>query len=100
MRIYKVTTSATTELIAKRYTSDGNIKSVLISNTSANDALVDLYLDDADGGTSDPYFFKDVKMPTGSSFVFDSSQLKYDGAKYGLKIQNDGGSPSLTIIIN
>tara|TARA_R100001163_G_scaffold17171_2_gene15415 strand:- start:289 stop:630 length:342 start_codon:yes stop_codon:yes gene_type:complete len=101
--------SATTDLITRRSTDNGNIGKITISNNDGHQAdNVCLFLEDAKASTSTNagnnkfYFFKDLDIPMGVTLVLDDN-LGFDSMTYSLRIitQNasDGGAPSLSIII-
>ena len=96
MAIYKNTTAVSTDLIAKKFKGDGNINNILIANISASAAVVDLSITSS---AATFYYFKNVNIPPGSSYLFDEKALAFDGGVYKLTIKNSGGSPSLSIII-
>ena len=97
MKTYINTTSASNTLITKASERFGNIKSITIANRSANEADCDLYVDN---DSVQYYYFENLKIPSGVTFVFDERSLRFNSSKYALKLQNNGSSPSLTIMIN
>ena len=108
--IYKNIATGTTTLITKKGGVSGNIKKILIANVDGHQAdNVCLFLEDetasasTDAGNVKHYFFKDVDIPYGATLVVEDN-LVFDVNSYHLRIvtQNasDGGTPSLTVIIN
>ena len=109
-RYVNITTGTTTTLITKGSGVSGNIAKILISNNDGHQAdNVCLFLEDetasasTNAGNVKYYFFKDVDIPYGASMVIDDN-LTFDVNSYHLRIvtQNasDGGTPSLTVVIN
>ena len=116
MALYKnITTGTTTTLISKRNTRTyptghkGNVRKITIANVDGHSAdNICLFLEDekastsTDAGNNKFYFFKDVDIPYGATLVVEDN-LEFDVGTFHLRIvtQNasDGGTPSLTIII-
>jgi len=73
----------------------GDISCVSISNNSANDATVHVYLDT---GSTQYYFCKNTVIPSGAALVLKDN-LSFDKNKYSFKVHNTGTSPDITVII-
>ena len=100
--IYTNTTSGSAVTLLTRNSSDstnaGNISKINISNNSANNAVVDVYLGTDTSNTSDFYLIKNVVIPPTVALVLDDC-VNYDSRLYNLIIHNTGTSPDLSIII-
>ena len=101
MSIYKNTTSDQPVVLIPRYSKDNggtDIYKINISNNSADNAVVDVYIS-ADA-SNPPYFYiiKDVVIPSGVALVLDDC-VNYSSRGYNLIIHNTGTNPDLTIMI-
>lgn len=95
MAKYNNITTATTTTLTSKAQGKGAVSSVYISNNSANQATVSVYIDDA---TTQHYFIKNVVIPTATSLLLNDS-IPFDSLTYQLKITNSGTSPDLTVIL-
>ena len=90
------TTSAAVTLITKGSSGRGNIKKILITNISANNAIVSLKLRDA-GGT-DYWFLVNQNIPPKTPLLLEDC-LSFDSSVYTLRYENSGTGPDVTIMI-
>lgn len=96
MAKFKNTTTAVTELIPN-VKDRGAISSIYIANTTtAEEADIDLYLDD---GTEHFYIISRVKIPVGVTLLLDD-ELAFDSSVYSLNIENHASTRGLTIKIS
>tara|TARA_R100000655_G_scaffold81079_1_gene120514 strand:+ start:317 stop:613 length:297 start_codon:yes stop_codon:yes gene_type:complete len=97
MGIYKnITSATTTTLITKGGSTKGNIRKILISNNSSNNATdvsVNLY-----DGTNVFYLIRDIVIPSKVALVLEDN-VSFDSKVYNLRISNAGTSPDISVII-
>ena len=97
MAIYKnITSATTTTLITKGGSTKGNIRKILISNNSSNNATdvsVNLY-----DGTNVFYLIRDIVIPSKVALVLEDN-VSFDSKVYNLRISNAGTSPDISVII-
>jgi len=96
MAIYKNITSATTTSLTTKDSIFVTYEKISISNNSANDATVSLFVDD---GTNSNYYFKNVVIPTGVSLVINDL-MPFVKQTFILKITNSGTSPDISVILS
>lgn len=94
MAIYKNITTATTTTLTQLSQNVGNIKKIVVTNKSANEATVSVFLDD---GTSQFHLANGVKIPDNVGLVLEDL-VGFESLQYQLKITNSGTSPSLDVI--
>ena len=73
------------------------IKSMTIANIHSSEAVVDLYLKNADDTIH--YIFKNLLLPTGVTLKMDSDEVSFDNRLHDLYI-NLGGTTPVDVIIN
>lgn len=89
------TTGSIFTLIEKGGQQGGNIRKIVVTNRSGQDAIVSIYLDD---DTNLFYFAFKVNAPSGTGFVL-SDNLSFNKDTYALKAVNVGSSPNIDVII-
>ena len=95
MAIYKNITSATTTTLSSNTVSSGNISKILISNNSANEASVSVFL--TDSGSNNFHLVRNVVIPSKVSLTLEDN-IAFSSTTFTLKISNSGTSPDLTVI--
>ena len=95
MAIYKNITSATTTTLSSNTVSSGNISKILISNNSANEASVSVFL--TDSGSNNFHLVRNVVIPSKVSLTLEDN-IAFSSTTFTLKISNSGASPDLTVI--
>ena len=111
MKYFNITTTTTTDLIAKgnANTFEGVVKQITICNVDDQTANnVDLFLEDAAASASTNasnnkyHILKNVDIPVGATILLDSN-LNFDASALNLRITTtnaaDGGAGKLTVII-
>ena len=95
MAIYKNITSATTTTLSSNTVSSGNISKILISNNSANEASVSVFL--TDSSSNNFHLVRNVVIPSKVSLTLEDN-IAFSSTTFTLKISNSGASPDLTVI--
>ena len=94
MAIYKNITTATTTTLTQLSQNVGNIKKIVVTNKSANEDTVSVFLDHR---TSQFHLANGVKIPANVGLVLEDL-VGFESLQYQLKITNSGTSPSLDVI--
>jgi len=96
MAVYKKLTGAgDTTILAKGSSGRSNISKILITNADASNATtIRLYIDDA----TNEYNIVNTKIPPLTSLVLEDN-LKFNAAKYDLKINLSGAGYDITVIV-
>ena len=90
-----VTSATTTTLIEQNKQRSGGVEHIQITNNSASDAIVSVYLDD---GTDQFYYIKELVMPTATAFVLNEN-ISFSSLTYALKVDNSGAGPDISITV-